>query len=435
MYIKFTEQENKILGLLHSVVKTKTPTTTIRVAGGWVRDKLLGLESHDIDIAIDNMSGENFAHLVKEYMADNNIINNKEITIIKANPDQSKHLATAMMSVFGLPIDFVNLRKETYSESRIPVIEPGTPEEDASRRDLTVNALFYNINKQKIEDFVGGLDDLKNKIAKTPIDPIQTWKDDPLRILRCIRFASKYNFELHPELYEASQNIEVQQCFKSKISKERIWREMAGYLTDQKEWKAGFLSGPNPKVAFQILKDMGFYHCLFETNLDSNHYSFVSKFFDAIEVDDYMGKIVLYLSVVLFNLELNHVEKILNNLNAPNDVSNRVLKTIKHSKNVLKNNSDKELRRFMRELDSDWRLAVNIVDFLNNSNLANKLEKLEQEIGGTKPINPLSGKELINMGWKPGPFMGKALKAIEEELLNNPFLTKEEAIELIAKFR
>lgn len=102
--------------------------------------------------------------------------------VIQANPDQSKHLETATLRLHGLPIDLVHLRSEKYTEeSRIPTIEVGTPEEDARRRDFTINSLFYNINLQKVEDLTGtGLEDLRNGIIRTPLDPQITFSDGVL---------------------------------------------------------------------------------------------------------------------------------------------------------------------------------------------------------------------------------------------------------------
>ena len=137
--INFTEKEKRLFDLLLSVVKEKSPDTILRVAGGLIRDKLLCVDSDDIDISLNNMSGEAFANLVLEYMREKKIKSRSNISIVKANPNQSKHLATAMMTVLGCTIDFVNLRKENYADSRIPTVEPGTPQEDASRRDLTIN--------------------------------------------------------------------------------------------------------------------------------------------------------------------------------------------------------------------------------------------------------------------------------------------------------
>ena len=103
-------------------------------------------------------------------------------------------------------IDLVNLRKEDYAaDSRIPEkIEFGSPKEDALRRDLTINSLFYNINEVTVEDFTEkGLEDLKNEIIRTPLPAYETFNDDPLRVLRVFRFASKYGFEVHETILEA----------------------------------------------------------------------------------------------------------------------------------------------------------------------------------------------------------------------------------------
>ena len=91
----------------------------------------------------------------------------------------------------GVSIDLVNLRSEEYGEdSRVPEIKIGTPEQDALRRDLTINSLFYNINTKQVEDFTKmGLADLNKGTARTPLEPLKTFMDDPLRVLRTVRFA------------------------------------------------------------------------------------------------------------------------------------------------------------------------------------------------------------------------------------------------------
>ena len=94
--------------------------------------------------------------------------------MIKANCEKSKHLETATIRVEGLMIDLVNLRSEQYTEdSRVPVIEIGTPTQDAFRRDLTINSLFYNINDEQVEDLTGhGLSDLRTGVIRTPLEPL-----------------------------------------------------------------------------------------------------------------------------------------------------------------------------------------------------------------------------------------------------------------------
>jgi tRNA nucleotidyltransferase (CCA-adding enzyme) len=168
--IVLNEIEKKIQKTLLQVIKGLNNPPTLRIAGGWVRDKLLGLSSNDIDIAIDNMNGEPFAHLVKEYM--NSLGGGmSQVTKIQLNPEKSKHLETATARLYGLDIDFVNLRSETYNDdSRHPTVTFGSPLQDALRRDITINALFYNLHTEQVEDFTGfGLLDMKEKRIRTPL--------------------------------------------------------------------------------------------------------------------------------------------------------------------------------------------------------------------------------------------------------------------------
>ena len=217
----------------------------IRVAGGWVRDKILGLETHDVDIALDVCSGVEFANAVKEYhtsiVQDGNEDSGKtknnrigKIGVIAANPDQSKHLETACVNIFGNDVDFSNLRHETYAEdSRIPDTVTGTPLEDSFRRDCTMNALYYNLNTGRIEDWTRrGLQDLlKTKVINTPLQAFQTFQDDPLRVLRVIRFAVRYQMQLSEGITDACQHPEIHQQLLRKVSRERVGTELEGMLS------------------------------------------------------------------------------------------------------------------------------------------------------------------------------------------------------------
>lgn len=224
------------------IAPTANEPLVLRFAGGWVRDKLLGVDSHDIDVAINCMTGERFGEGLKEYLdipgnlekykgyhsGNPSIIDFIKIHKIEKNPEKSKHLETATTRIFGLDIDLVNLRKETYTDdSRNPQIEMGTPAEDALRRDATVNALFYNIHTDMIEDFTGkGLQDMENKIIRTPMAPFQTFKDDPLRVLRLIRFASRLGYIIDRDTEEAMKIEDIKAALKAKITQERIGVEM-----------------------------------------------------------------------------------------------------------------------------------------------------------------------------------------------------------------
>ncbi|KAL0000921.1 hypothetical protein SO802_014702 [Lithocarpus litseifolius] len=226
----------------------------LRVAGGWVRDKLLGKGCYDIDIALDNMLGSEFVNKVRDYLL--SIGEQVQgVAVIPCNPEQSKHLETARMRLFDMWIDFVNLRSEEYSDnSRIPTKQKfGTAEEDAYRRDLTINSLFYNINTDSVEDFTKrGIADLKSGKIVTPLPPKTTFLDDPLRVLQAIRFGARFGFLLDEELKEAASCDEVKDALVAKISRERIGVEIDLML-----------SGNQPAKAMMYICDMMLFWIVF----------------------------------------------------------------------------------------------------------------------------------------------------------------------------
>lgn len=272
----------------------------LRITGGWVRDKLLGYESHDIDIAVNHLTGEEFAHNLHDYLTEHEPeLSLRAIHTIKKNPEKSKHLETCTTKLFGVDIDFVNLRSEKYTlDSRVPVIEFGTAEEDALRRDATLNALFYNLNQNKIEDFTGkGLEDLHHGILRTPLPPLQTFLDDPLRIIRLIRFASKFNFILEPKTLTAMKDIQSQVALLTKISKERIEIELRKVLTSK-----------NPAYGLELINYAGLAHSIF-------HVDTMEKMFNKDLIESCCQKIpdqITLATVAYINLKhfiLGHTKK------------------------------------------------------------------------------------------------------------------------------
>ncbi|ESQ34527.1 hypothetical protein EUTSA_v10007128mg [Eutrema salsugineum] len=251
--IDLTEKEQKIFDRLLGTLRYCNLDTQLRVAGGWVRDKLLGRESDDIDIAIDNMSGSEFLDKLKEYLSSRDEKVQGD-TVIERNPEQSKHLETAKMRIYDQWIDFVNLRSEEYTEnSRIPTMKFGTAKEDAYRRDLTINSLFYNINTGSVEDLTErGIDDLKSGRIVTPLPAKATFLDDPLRVLRAIRFGARFGFTLNEELKQAASSEEVRVALGEKISRERIGNEIDLMI-----------SGNGPVSAVKYLSDLKLFRVVF----------------------------------------------------------------------------------------------------------------------------------------------------------------------------
>ncbi|CAK7220938.1 CCA tRNA nucleotidyltransferase, mitochondrial [Sporothrix bragantina] len=237
----------------------------LRWAGGWVRDKLLGQASQDIDTAINAMTGFAFARQMQVFCADPaNTVRHGMVDSdlgslhkVEANPDKSKHLETATVRIFDMDVDFVNLRKETYAaDSRNPQMEFGTAEEDALRRDATVNALFYNLSTGLVEDFTGGLADMTANRIQTPLEPLQTFTDDPLRVLRLVRFSSRLQFSIDPGVEAVMADQRVLDALRLKISRERVGIEVEKML-----------KGKHPRDALALIDRLGLYHAIFTDSI------------------------------------------------------------------------------------------------------------------------------------------------------------------------
>ena len=190
--------------------------------GGFVRDRLLNRASKDIDVVC---VGDGIA-LAKAVSSRLNL--NRDITIFK-------RFGTAMLNYGDIEIEFVGARKESYSaNSRKPSVSPGTLEDDQNRRDFTINALAVAIspnNFGEILDSFGGIDDLEAGIIRTPLEPSKTFSDDPLRMLRAIRFSCQLGFDILEETFEGikknAHRIEI-------ISAERIHTELNKIMATNK---------------------------------------------------------------------------------------------------------------------------------------------------------------------------------------------------------
>ncbi|HON54771.1 MAG TPA: HD domain-containing protein [Bacteroidales bacterium] len=202
------------------------------VIGGYVRDCFLERKSNDIDIVVEG-SGIELAERVAKRLK-------VKVTVFK-------NFGTAMLKYDDIEVEFVGARKESYrSDSRKPIVENGTLEDDQSRRDFTINALAFSLQKEdygKLIDPFGGVKDLQQGIIRTPLEPDTTYSDDPLRMIRAIRFASQLSFKIVPESIES---IKKNKERINILSKERISDELSKIILS-----------PKPSVGFQLLDQTG----------------------------------------------------------------------------------------------------------------------------------------------------------------------------------
>lgn len=210
------------------------------VIGGYVRDIFLNRPSKDIDVVAVG-SGIELAKAVAVKLGRH------------AHLSVFKNFGTAQVKAGDLEIEFVGARRESYShDSRKPIVEDGTLEDDQNRRDFTINALALCLNRARYGELVdpfGGLEDMEDLTIRTPLDPDITFSDDPLRMMRAIRFASQLGFFIHPDTFVA---IERNKERISIISKERIVDELNKIVLS-----------PKPSIGFELLDQCGLLSLIF----------------------------------------------------------------------------------------------------------------------------------------------------------------------------
>ena len=243
MDIKCTEKELFILKkIAHAAEELGVETYLI---GGFVRDKIIGRKTKDADIVCVGDGIELAKAVAKRF---------------KPEPKFSyfKNFGTAHIKIDDFDLEFVGARKESYQyHSRKPAVTSGNLKDDQDRRDFTINALAISLNEKdygKLIDPFDGINDIKKGIIRTPLEPLQTFSDDPLRMMRAIRFASQLSFTIEQKTFKA---IKDDADRISIVSQERITDELVKIV-----------DSPIPSIGFDLLYQSGLLHIIFSQMVD-----------------------------------------------------------------------------------------------------------------------------------------------------------------------
>lgn len=414
------------------------------LVGGVVRDPLFGLPApQDIDIVVEGDALE-FAYFLRE------------IGVSSIHPVTYPRFGTALVMVDHSKIELASPRRESYDlKSRKPKVAPASLREDAMRRDFTINALFKNLHTGEVFDFTGhSLEDIQQKILRTPLDPLTTFRDDPLRMLRAVRFKNHFALSYAPGLRNA---IRQERNRLEIISMERIQEELSKMLSQpsganclEELMDFGLLQKFIPELAEGIGVEQGDYH----TKDVWGHTLDVVRNAAQLDIPDSHQKYLIVLGALFHDIAKPRTRSIdehgrirfFEHEKVGGDMAYEIMRRLKFPKadcesvsKLVRNHmrlgsaptftasATRKLIRDMGELtepllllcEADARAIGRIPKGINFPAIRKKIAEVQTEIKDTGLASPLNGEEIMQeLGITEGPEIGKWKRILEQAVLD-----------------
>ncbi len=448
-----SQEIKELTNLIQNAIKGTHFEGKVYYVGGCVRDMILRLPIKDIDIVVELPNGGmQFAEFmcVKENCRVNG-----------SNPVMFETYGTAKFnlrsheSLKDIDIECVHARKEQYHKlSNKPSTSYGTIEEDAKRRDLTINSIYYNVSTENIRDYNNGIDDLVNMVIKTPSDPNVIFEDDPLRILRTIRFSCRFGWGIEKETWLGM----IKNAHRlSIVSQERITDELSKILLCEKPsigLRKMYYCGVLKKVLPDIYDTTEVLECKsplvtvfgHTMNVLDNVQPCINNRLAALFHD--IGQIIGSKTPRIDDFSASVTEEILRDMKYSNAVVNSVATAIRYHRmfSIYADDAiipDKKIRKFINLVGDDLVSTVDLmqannIHCTNNKkkkqvyNLLDRIENLKDAESAAKVKLPINGHDIMReFNLRGGAVIGKLLDYVRDTYFDNPSITREEALKIV----
>ena len=420
------EINNKIIKAISKSIKGTEYENKVFVVGGFVRDLIMGKDPKDIDLLIDGDINAGDGITFAEWFCKKENIFKKD-----SNPLVYGLYGTAMFQFMGEKIECVAPRSEKYqNDSRKPVVSSCTLEDDCFRRDFTVNSLFINISNNELVDYSkNGLNDIKNKVIRSTSNPDIIFTEDPLRILRAIRFAARFNSTIEEKTFEGMKRhvdrLEI-------ISKERIQDEFSKMITSD-----------NPEFAIRLLFEIGAYKYVFDKLMFESDLKYLAKSipasFERLKIQKDAEHNNLEINLAIVYAQLPNVVNKMKYLKFSNDVIKKVCFYLELFDMILFTNftpaSIRKVQYLAKSYDNLFNACTIFVSVMNRKG---DIERVEKIINMTKEMIekgqamfdyklPVNGNDVMKiLSINPSKNVKRYLNLLMDMAYANPFITKKE---------